>query len=126
MNVTVLKKIRVVVSLLFFLLTLSLFLDYRNILPPSLYSKVLFLQFIPSFIKFTSIAGLSAIGFIVILLLTLFSGRIYCSSICPLGTLQDVVSFISKKMKKKKKKKREFLRYEKEKNWWRYSFLALA
>ena len=127
MNVTVLKKIRVAVTLLFFLLTLSLFLDYRNILPPSVYSKVLFLQFIPSFIKFISIVGLSAIGFIVILLLTLFSGRIYCSSICPLGTLQDVISFLSRKSKKKKgKKKREFFRYEKSKNWWRYSFLALA
>ncbi|MFA6025357.1 MAG: 4Fe-4S binding protein [Ignavibacteriaceae bacterium] len=127
MNVTALKKIRVAVSLLFFLFTISLFLDYRNILPPSVYSKVLFLQFIPSFVKFISIAGLGAIGFIVILLLTLFSGRVYCSSICPLGTLQDVISFLSRILKKKKgKKKREFLRYEKSKNWWRYSFLALA
>jgi len=127
MNVTVLKKIRVAVSLLFFLFTLSLFLDYRNILPPSIYSKILFLQFIPSFIKFISVMGIGAAGFIVILLLTLFSGRVYCSSICPLGTLQDIVAFLSRKLKKKKgKKKREFLRYEKSKNWWRYSFFALA
>ncbi len=125
MNVTVLKKIRVAVSLLFFLFTLSLFLDYRNILPSSVYSKILFLQFTPSFIKFLSLAGLGAIGFIVVLLLTLFSGRVYCSSICPLGTLQDVISFLSRKSKNKKKK-REFLQYEKGKNWWRYSFLAAA
>ncbi|MDP1994877.1 MAG: 4Fe-4S binding protein, partial [Ignavibacteria bacterium] len=125
MNATVLKKIRIAVSLLFFLFTISLFLDYRNILPPSVYSKVLFLQFIPSFIKFISIAGLGAIGFIVILLLTLFSGRVYCSSICPLGTFQDIITFSSKKLKNKKER-REFLKYEKEKSWWRYSFFALA
>lgn len=125
MNVTVLKKLRVAVSLLFFLFTLSLFLDYRNILPPSFYSEVLFLQFIPSFIKFISVIGIGAVGFIVILLLTLFSGRVYCSSICPLGTFQDIITFLSKKLKNKKER-REFLKYEKEKSWWRYSFFALA
>jgi len=125
MKVTALKKIRVAVSLLFFLLTLSLFLDYRNILPPSVFSNILFLQFIPSLINFITLAGIGAAGFIVILLLTLFSGRVYCSSICPLGTLQDVVSFSSRKLKRKKKKRFHF-HYEKAKNWWRYSFLALA
>jgi len=126
MKVTAFKKIRVAVSLIFFLFTLSLFLDYRNVFPSSIYAKILFLQFVPSFIKFISLAGIGAVGFLVVLLLTLFSGRVYCSSICPLGTFQDVISFLSRKMKKKKKKKREFLRYEKGKKWWRYSFLALA
>jgi len=125
MNVTALKKIRVAVSFIFFMLTLSLFLDYRNIFPSTIYSIILFLQFIPSFIKFLSLAGIGAVGFIAVLLLTLFSGRVYCSSICPLGTFQDVISYLSRKLKKKKKK-REFLRYEKGKSWWRYSFLALA
>jgi len=125
MKVTVLKKIRVAVSLFFFLLTLSLFLDYRNILPASVYSKILFLQFVPSFVKFLSVISLSAVGFTAILLLTLFFGRVYCSSICPLGTLQDSLIFISKKLQDKKAR-REFFKYEKGKKWWRYFFFALA
>ena len=33
-----------------------------------------------------------ATGFIVVILFTILFGRIYCSSVCPLGTLQDIVS----------------------------------
>jgi len=122
MNLALLKKIRVAVSLLFFILTVSLFLDYRNILPAWIYAKITFLQFIPSLVKFITLVSLGALGFVFVLALTVFSGRIYCSTICPLGTLQDVVSFIAKKFKSKKKRA---FKYNKETRWWRYFFLLL-
>ena len=60
--------------------------------------RILFLQFVPSVIRFITIPALAAIGFIAILVLTALFGRVYCSAICPLGILQDVFARISKKI----------------------------
>jgi polyferredoxin len=38
----------------------------------------------------------------VVLLLTILFGRIYCSTICPLGTFQDIIGFVSRRLRKKK------------------------
>jgi len=98
----VLKKIRVVISLFFFLAITFLFIDFGNSLSPSNINGVLYFQFVPSIIKFLNLFSFAAAGFIFILLLTFFFGRVYCSSFCPLGTLQDIVIYFSKKLKKKK------------------------
>lgn len=116
-----LRKIRIVVSLLFLFFTSILFLDITNILPSQFFGYVTFLQFVPSSIKFLSLLILSSIGFIVILILALLFGRVYCSSICPIGTIQDISSYLARKIKKKKK----FV-YSKEKFWLRYSILILV
>lgn len=99
-----LKPLRVVISLLFFMAVSILFLDYRHFLPASIFNKITYLQFVPSTLKFISILSISAIGFILIIILTVLFGRIYCSTICPLGVFQDIISRISKRFKKKKKK----------------------
>ncbi|MEK7248853.1 MAG: 4Fe-4S binding protein, partial [Bacteroidota bacterium] len=91
-----LKKVRLVVSLFFFASTALLFLDYANIFPLRWTNGVLYLQFVPSLMKFFSIFNVAAIGFLVTLVLTLLFGRVYCSSICPLGTLQDLISFVAR------------------------------
>jgi len=117
----ILKKIRVVVSLIFFFLTIGLFLDISGLLPEKFYDSVLYLQFFPSLIKFISIGGLAAAGFIFILVLTIFFGRIYCSTICPLGTFQDIIIFFSRKLKITKK-----FTKTKTYNWLRYSILAIT
>ena len=43
---------------------------------------------------------LGAAGFIVIVILTILFGRVYCSTVCPLGTFQDVISFMARKKRK--------------------------
>jgi ferredoxin len=116
-----LRKIRIVVSLLFLFCTSILFFDIINILPSRLFEYVTFLQFVPSTIKYFSFLVPSAIGFIFVLVLTLFFGRVYCSSICPLGTIQDISSYLARKIKRKKK----FI-YSKERVWLRYSILGLV
>lgn len=97
MNLKRLKPLRVAVSLLFFLATVSLFLDFRNWFAPVASDIVLYPQFVPSLLNFLHGAVIGASGFIAVLALTIFAGRIYCSSICPLGTLQDTIINFSKK-----------------------------
>jgi len=101
-----LKKIRVVTSIIFLIFTSILFLDITGVLTRSLSEKVLFLQFVPSLLEFINITSIAAIGFIIIILATLFSGRIYCSTVCPLGMLQDIVIYTKRKFLKRSKRKR--------------------
>ena len=103
MKLSHLRKIRIVVSILFLLLIAIVFLDITNIVPASFISRVTFLQFIPSTIKFANLLIPTSIGFIIVLVLTLLFGRVYCSSICTLGTMQDISSYTAKKINKKKK-----------------------
>jgi len=92
MIVAKLKKIRAYVALLIFIVTVILFLDIIHILPANITPYFLYFQFVPSTIKFFNQFSLLATGFIIVLILTFLFGRVYCSSVCPLGTLQDIIS----------------------------------
>ncbi|MCP4670231.1 MAG: 4Fe-4S dicluster domain-containing protein [Desulfobacula sp.] len=58
------------------------------------------IQFVPALIQFITGTG---IIFIVLLLLTLCFGRVYCSFLCPLGVLQDLIIRLSLKIGIKKR-----------------------
>ena len=116
-----LKIIRLLLAVIYFLLLAFIFLDFREVLPTKVISGITFLQFIPSLLKFITVAGLSAAGFILILILTVLFGRVYCSVICPLGIFQDIISRIRKKTKKKHR-----YRYHRPQHLLRYFFLGLA
>lgn len=116
-----LRKIRIAVSLFFLVVTSILFLDIFNFLPTAFYKYVTFLQFVPSSIKFFSFFLFSSIGFLIVLVLTVLFGRVYCSSICPLGVLQDISSYLARKIKRRKK-----YIYSEEKIILRYSILFLV
>jgi len=119
---TLLKKSRVALAILFFVLTFLSFIDLYELFSESFIRKILFLQFAPSVLKFIQVLSVTAIGFIVVLAITAFFGRIYCSAICPLGIIQDVFSFIAKRRSKKK----VFFKYKKSNSVVRYSLLALT
>lgn len=91
-----LKKIRVSISILLFSMITLYFLDFAGFLPARL-DFLTKIQFIPALLALNLVilAGLTALTFLF--------GRIYCSSTCPLGIYQDVVAWISKKVKKKKR-----------------------
>jgi polyferredoxin len=97
-----LKKLRVIVSAIIFVLITFYFLDFANILPQQLH-VLMHIQFVPALL-FVNLVAL-----VCITCLTLLFGRIYCSLICPMGIFQDVVgrisSVMSRKIKGKKKKK---------------------
>ena len=107
---------------MFVIATFSIFLDIYEVLPNSVINAVTWLQFTPSLLNFIEVATLSSIGFIIVLIISLLMGRIYCSSICPLGILQDMFAFIAKRRSKKK----FFYKKKKPQTVLRYSILALT
>jgi polyferredoxin len=101
MRSPVLRRIRIVVSAVFFVCFFMIFVDLRHLIPAGYYNKLMFLQFIPSLVKFYYLKTVFASGFIIVLILTLFTGRTYCSFLCPLGIGQDIFSRIGGRIKKK-------------------------
>ena len=110
-----LKKTRIVLAAIFFVCTTLLFLDFTGTLHTWL-GWMAKIQFLPAVLAVNTlvVAGL--------LLLTILFGRIYCSVICPLGVMQDIISWINGRLKKKNRFR---FRYEKEKKWTRRIVLVL-
>ena len=110
-----LRKIRIVLAAIFFLGVTLLFLDFTGTIHAWLgwMAKV---QFLPAVLaaNVLVIAGL--------IILTLLFGRVYCSVICPLGVMQDIISWSRGKLKKKNKFR---FGYSPAKNWLRYGMLAI-
>jgi ferredoxin len=102
MPLTFLKPIRVIISLLFFLLTIFIFVDFASLAPVWLFRALLYMQFIPSFIEFIGLFTWASAGFLFVFLLTWLFGRVFCSTICPLGTLQDIFIRITTWFRRKK------------------------
>jgi len=83
-----------------------LFLDFGHAVPPSWFHTLTWLQFVPSLFQFFHTLGqglaVSAYGFVVIGVLSLLFGRVYCSFLCPLGILKDLLAWFSAKVRPKK------------------------
>ena len=109
-----LRKIRRIAAVLFFVLLTGLFLDFTGTLH-WWFGWLAKVQFVPA------ILAHSAVFIAVPVLLTLVFGRIYCSVLCPLGVLQDGISHLSGRRKGKKAR----FSYAKAKPWLRYGMLAL-
>jgi len=101
MTSPLLRRIRIVVSAVIFVCFFMIFIDLRHLIPADYIEKLMFLQFIPSFIKFYNLKTIATTGFILVLILTLISGRTYCSLLCPLGIGQDIFSRIGGRIKRK-------------------------
>lgn len=110
-----LKHIRIFLSLTFFLPILVFFLDFTGKLPIALHN-LLAIQWVPALLSL----NYAIIG--TLLILSILFGRIYCSSICPLGVFQDIITWKSNLFRKKKKKLR--FKYAKPQNILRYSILG--
>lgn len=94
-----LRKIRIIFSTTIILLFIFIFLEIKEI--PLLSHLLAITQFIPSLLLFLSDNfNFLAIGFLIVLVLTILFGRVYCSFLCPLGILQDFIIFIKNKIKK--------------------------
>jgi ferredoxin-type protein NapF len=101
MTSSLLSKIRIVFSVILVILLVSVFADFRHLIPNRYINIFIFPQFVPSIVKFLTVGTIAASGFIFVLLLTLITGRTYCSFLCPLGIVQDIISRIGGKLKKK-------------------------
>lgn len=110
-----LRKIRVILAVGFWLCITALLLDFTGTLHAWL-GWMAKLQFLPAVMALNT-------GVIVgLILLTWLFGRVYCSVICPLGVMQDIISRFNSL---RRKKNRYRFTYSPAKNVWRYSVLVL-
>ena len=122
MIINKLRRVRIVVSLIFFIATSLLFLELSSSYTRLLSDEILFFQFIPSLVSFIHTTSIAAAGFVLFLIIAMLFGRIYCSSVCPLGFLIDVINRISQWIHKRKRKRIRFI-FKQSFNKLRYSFL---
>lgn len=107
-----LKKIRITLAAIFFI-GVTLLLCMPN--------DFVWLDWMAKLQFFPAVLSLNVIALVIVVLLTLLFGRIYCSVICPLGILQDIIGKIGIKARKTKRP----YSYSPAKNWLRYSVLIL-
>lgn len=110
-----LKIYRIILSLAFFVMLTLLFVDVTGV--AGAWSWTARLQFMPALLSFN--AGLVLFW----LVLSFLFGRVYCSSVCPLGTLQDVFGHLGRVFRKKGKVR---YRYSPACNKLRYGILTLC
>ncbi|MBE6241007.1 MAG: 4Fe-4S dicluster domain-containing protein [Bacteroidales bacterium] len=110
-----LRKIRIIMAAIFFLGVTLLFLDFTGTVHAWL-GWMAKIQFLPAVLA----ANVLVIAGLVIL--TLLFGRVYCSVICPLGVMQDIISWTRGRLKKKNRFR---FSYSPANNWMRYGMLAL-
>ena len=107
-----LRKVRITLAAIVFVLITLLFLDVTGTLHQWL-GWLAKIQFLPALL------AMNVVVVVLLLALTLIFGRIYCSVICPLGIMQDVISWIHGRQKKNR------FSFSKEKKWLRYTMLVL-
>ena len=109
-----LRKIRIILAAIFFVAIILCFLDFTGTVSHYL-GWMEKLQFVPA------VLALNVGVVLFLLVLTLLFGRVYCSVICPMGVMQDIISWLHNR----KKKARVRFGYTKEKRVLRYGFLAV-
>ena len=109
---SMLRKIRIVLALIFLTGITLLFLDFTGTLHAWL-GWMARIQFFPA------VMALNLGVIVALVLLTLVCGRVYCSVICPLGVMQDLFAWLGKKQKKNR------YTYSPAHNWLRYAMLVL-
>lgn len=87
-----LRKLRLTAAIVFFALITLLFLDFTGTVHAWL-GWLAKIQFLPA-LRF------NALIILLLLALTLIFGRVYCSFICPLGVMQDIIAWFGKRKKK--------------------------
>lgn len=85
-----LRKIRIVLATVMFSLIILLFADFTGTLHTYL-GWMAKIQFLPA------VLALNVVVVVALIALTLVFGRIYCSVICPLGIMQDLLARLNRK-----------------------------
>lgn len=109
-----LRKIRVALAAIFWVCITALLLDFTGTLHCWL-GWMAKIQLLPAAM------ALNVVVLIGLALLTLILGRVYCSVICPLGVMQDIISWFHSRSKKGRYR----FSWSPAKNWWRYTVFVL-
>ena len=85
-----LKHIRIAVAVVMFVLFLGVGIGVRYL------NAVLVTQFGPGLLSLTSVLFADVLAAVILIaVVTLLFGRIYCSILCPLGILQDGIAWLT-------------------------------
>ena len=113
-----LRKIRITLALLLFVAITLLVLDFTSSFN-MLFSWIAKIQLVPA------ILAANFIVVVVLAIVTLLMGRIYCSVVCPMGTYMDCVAWLWRKLFQKGRAKYHHIEHPLVHNVIRGSFLAL-
>lgn len=114
-----LKLLRVAAALVVFLGLTAALADFRNLVPAAAGHWLAGVQLVPSLVALVTGAALS-LASVVVIAATLACGRIYCSAVCPLGILQDLIGRLARLVQRGRTK---FLPYAQPATWLRQGFL---
>ena len=107
-----LRKIRIILATVMCIGITWLFLDFTG-------TAHHWLSWMPKAQLLEALLAGNVIVVVLLSALTLIFGRIYCSVICPLGVMQDIIGWLGKKAKKNR------YSFSKALSWLRYSVLVV-
>lgn len=107
-----LRKIRVVLATVMLIGITWLFVDFTG-------TAHQWFSWMPKLQLLEAILALNVVALVFLIVMTLVFGRIYCSIICPLGILQDIIGWVGKKVKKNR------YTFSKAVSWLRYTMLGV-
>lgn len=107
-----LRKIRIVLATVMFIGITWLFVDFTG-------TAHQWFSWMPKLQLLEAILALNVVALVFLIAMTLVFGRIYCSIICPLGILQDIIGWVGKKVKKNR------YTFSKALSWLRYTMLGV-
>ena len=107
-----LRKIRIVLATVMLIGITWLFVDFTGTAHHCF-------SWMPKLQLLEAILALNVVALVILIVMTLFFGRIYCSIICPLGILQDIIGWVGKKVKKNR------YTFSKALSWLRYTMLGV-
>ncbi len=113
-----LKYLRIAAGILFLVCLTLVFVDFSG-------RAALWLAWIAKIQLVPALLAVNITAIIVLALLTLVFGRLYCSVICPLGISQDILIWLRRVTAPRRKRKPGLYRFEKPHTAWRYIFLGL-
>lgn len=107
-----LRKIRIVLATVMLIGITWLFVDFTG-------TAHQWFSWMPKLQLLEAILALNVVTLVILIVMTLVFGRIYCSIICPLGILQDIIGWVGKKVKKNR------YTFSKAVSWLRYTMLGV-
>lgn len=107
-----LRKIRIVLATVMLIGITWLFVDFTG-------TAHQWFSWMPKLQLLEAILALNVVALVILIVMTLVFGRIYCSIICPLGILQDIIGWVGKKVKKNR------YTFSKALSWLRYTMLGV-
>lgn len=107
-----LRKIRIVLATVMLIGITWLFVDFTGTAHHCF-------SWMPKLQLLEAILALNVVALVILIVMTLAFGRIYCSIICPLGILQDIIGWVGKKVKKNR------YTFSKAVSWLRYTMLGV-